>query len=214
MSEWHYAKGGQKHGPLSFEEIRRLAGSGELAPDDLVWTDGMDQWAPARSVQGLAVAAAAPQASDPPDAAMAQPALEYYSPVAQGGATPSRKGLDMLRQTKPWVRLLAILMFLSGGLTLVGAVVATISIYSSPFSGTLDKIVPLLLLVASSTSIAPAVYLNRYASLIGAFLASHQDRDLEAALEAQKAFWRLLGFMTIAGVVGMFLVPVLTNYLR
>lgn len=50
---WYYAKSGGRHGPVSDSELKALAGRGELQPDDLVWTDGLAEWRPARRVNGL-----------------------------------------------------------------------------------------------------------------------------------------------------------------
>ena len=50
---WYYVQGNERLGPLAFEELRGIAVSGRLGPDDLVWTDGMADWQPARSVEGL-----------------------------------------------------------------------------------------------------------------------------------------------------------------
>ena len=51
--EWYYAKGDQKQGPITSGQLRSLAGSGELKPTDLVWTEGMKTWQMASSVKGL-----------------------------------------------------------------------------------------------------------------------------------------------------------------
>jgi len=51
--EWHYAKGEDRHGPVSFEQLKELAESGELQPSDLVWQKGMEEWQPAKTVEGL-----------------------------------------------------------------------------------------------------------------------------------------------------------------
>ena len=37
---WYYSHNGQIHGPLSAKEIKRLAASGGLQPDDLIWPAG------------------------------------------------------------------------------------------------------------------------------------------------------------------------------
>jgi antitoxin component YwqK of YwqJK toxin-antitoxin module len=54
--EWYYAQDGQQMGPVSLEEIHRLAVSRMLQPPDLVWTDGMNSWSPAGCVSELASA--------------------------------------------------------------------------------------------------------------------------------------------------------------
>jgi len=51
--EWHYAKGGQREEPVTFERLRELTESGELQPNDLVWRKGMEDWQPAKTVEGL-----------------------------------------------------------------------------------------------------------------------------------------------------------------
>lgn len=45
---WYYVRDGQRMGPVSEDEIRQLAVSGGLRPDDLVWNESMgEQWQPA-----------------------------------------------------------------------------------------------------------------------------------------------------------------------
>jgi TM2 domain-containing membrane protein YozV len=53
MLEWYYASGGIQQGPVSWEELRSLADSGQLRPDDLVWKKGMNGWVPASIVPNL-----------------------------------------------------------------------------------------------------------------------------------------------------------------
>ena len=72
--QWYYARGQQQCGPVSSSELKRLADQGELAPDALVWREGMKEWIPARSVRGLfegegALPKAAPlsEAPSPPE---------------------------------------------------------------------------------------------------------------------------------------------------
>jgi hypothetical protein len=51
--EWYYAKGDKQQGPVSSSELKQLAASGQLVPDDLVWREGMSEWVEARNVRGL-----------------------------------------------------------------------------------------------------------------------------------------------------------------
>ena len=46
-TEWFYARGDQKHGPVSSAELGQLARSGKLLRTDLIWKEGMSQWRPA-----------------------------------------------------------------------------------------------------------------------------------------------------------------------
>jgi len=44
--EWHYAKDGQKVGPVSAKELEKLVTTGEISAETLVWTSGMENWHP------------------------------------------------------------------------------------------------------------------------------------------------------------------------
>ena len=51
--DWYYSKDAAQHGPVALEELQAKIRSGEVAPDALVWKDGMPDWAQAASVPGL-----------------------------------------------------------------------------------------------------------------------------------------------------------------
>ncbi len=55
MSEaiWFFADGDEERGPVTEAQIRALIGTGHLRPDDLVWREGMEDWAPARELPSL-----------------------------------------------------------------------------------------------------------------------------------------------------------------
>src|SRR5687768_9599724 len=72
--EWYYSIGGDRQGPVAAAELKRLADAGTLKPTDLVWKDGMADWAQARSIKGL-FAAAAPAAA-PAAARATEPAAD------------------------------------------------------------------------------------------------------------------------------------------
>jgi len=60
-----------------------LVQSGELKPDDLVWNEGMDEWKPASTVEGLFA---------PP---LPDPANPYASPASMTGPEPSGAGAEL-----------------------------------------------------------------------------------------------------------------------
>ena len=65
-SLWYYADGGGQVGPVPWEQLWRLAQAGAVRPDQLVWTDGMEQWQPAASVPTLLPTAPPPGPAEPP----------------------------------------------------------------------------------------------------------------------------------------------------
>lgn len=65
-SQWYYSKGGQREGPVPSEQLKELAASGQLAPTDLVWKEGMAQWVEASKIKGLYPAPTEPNPQSPP----------------------------------------------------------------------------------------------------------------------------------------------------
>lgn len=52
--EWYYTVNSQQvPTPVSSEQLRQLATSGQLQATDLVWKEGMETWVPASSIKGL-----------------------------------------------------------------------------------------------------------------------------------------------------------------
>ena len=65
--QWLYSKGDDhQKGPVSAKELQRLAESGELHADDLLWKEGMNEWLLASKLKGLKFPTAEPPASRPP----------------------------------------------------------------------------------------------------------------------------------------------------
>ncbi len=50
--DWYYTRNGAQAGPVSEEEVQRLAAEGVITPDSLVWQAGMSEWRPYREVMG------------------------------------------------------------------------------------------------------------------------------------------------------------------
>ena len=51
--QWYYKQDGTKHGPVTSQQLKQLAISGELRPSDSVCRDGRDDWKPAKAIKGL-----------------------------------------------------------------------------------------------------------------------------------------------------------------
>ncbi len=60
--EWYLAREGQQHGPINDTELQKVIEFGYLKPTDLVWRQGMADWAPAATIlpQTLSQSAASP----------------------------------------------------------------------------------------------------------------------------------------------------------
>jgi hypothetical protein len=226
MSQWYYAKDGNQNGPYGSDDMLLAIKTGEIAAQDLVWKDGMPDWKKVKDVPELAAAmrptqkptAAAPApvaqpthpqpATQPTYQPQGQP-LQYqqaYSPSGQLMFTP--RAMEMLRQTKPWVRFLAIMGFIITGFVVLAALVMLILGLGGMASGGrgggaaagVGVLMALLYVLVAALYFFPSMFLNRYASHINALLSNRREDTLEAALAAQKAFWRLVGIIVLVVV--------------
>ena len=104
---YHIAKNGVQSGPISQSEVEAKIQRGEIAPEDLCWTEGMLDWQPVRTRFGVQAQSAAPAP---------QQAYNPYSPPAAGvaAAADPATGVDMNLNYHPgfWWRFLA--AFLDG----------------------------------------------------------------------------------------------------
>src|SRR5438552_2475385 len=105
----------------------------------------------------------------------------------------------VLQNTQPWVRLASFVGFLlaalMGFLGFDGAVggLAAHRFETAPFI--------LLDFVFAVAFLVPALYLHKYASRIGVFVAQGHHVQLEAALEAQRKFWKFSGLFALASLI-------------
>jgi len=78
---WWYAKGDQRQGPFTAAELKALVASGQVAPTDMVWKEGLANWVPASSVNGLFTSSGSE----------APPPLPSTGSSTHGGPAPKRK---------------------------------------------------------------------------------------------------------------------------
>jgi hypothetical protein len=52
-TDWYYAEGGQKKGPISTSVLKQMAQMGDIGPETLIWKDGLSEWVHASRIQGL-----------------------------------------------------------------------------------------------------------------------------------------------------------------
>jgi hypothetical protein len=220
MPNWYFAKNGQQFGPVSEADLQQRAASGELRPEDMAWKDGMAEWKPAGSLlpfwTGTVGAAPAPAAMEGVGFSQAGQApggyatpLSYQSP-GQGQIMLTTRGLDTLRQTRPWVLFLGILMIIAGALYALAGVAGLFGsmVTNSRQSGFLaGQMVGMV--IGAVVYIAMGGYLVKYGSKIRTLLNLRRPEDLDAALEAQKSYWRLTGIIAIVAMIVVALVMVL-----
>jgi hypothetical protein len=88
--QWYFERDGAPAGPVSFDEMQRLARTGVLARESRVWSEGMSDWVAAGSVERIWSAPAAQHSFDAPamPVAAASPAPVHAQPVYHQPAAP------------------------------------------------------------------------------------------------------------------------------
>jgi len=58
QQQWFYVDAsGQQAGPITADVLQASVGNGSISPETLVWTEGMADWLPAQSIEGMVTAA-------------------------------------------------------------------------------------------------------------------------------------------------------------
>jgi uncharacterized membrane protein (DUF485 family) len=201
-TSWSYLQNGQAQGPVSEDQIKAMLATGALTMNDLVWREGLMEWVPIRQAPGLMPASAAIELDLPPVVIAPVQATPTWAPPSAGlDAAGSREisadVVELLRQTKPWTRFLAVLGFVGIGLMVLAAfamlAVGSLGRGSAGFGVGMM----LVYLIMAGLYVPPVLFLSRYASRIGDLVASRSTSDLEGALAAQKSFWRYVGILTL-----------------
>lgn len=232
-TEWYYASGGQQAGPVSPADIQQLAAAGTLRPDDLVWNRSMTEWVAAKHVRGLqfgseppvTVATAASEAPvregapeegatdtvEPADTVVpayrptAAQMLGYESPGGEG-VPVTRRSIELLRETRPWVLTMGVLMFIVVGLMVFGAIMMFIvAVVGGAGAAGVGIGIGFVYLLMAALFAAPPVFLVKYASGIRKLTRFKRACDIEEALAAQKSYWKYVTIMTLV-VAALYLV--------
>ncbi len=92
MANWYVTLGGTELGPIGDAQLRNLAGTGKLAPEDLVRKDGMAQGVQAGNVKGLFPAVPTPPPIVAPPADPTLPPILVTS--SEGPTAPATLNAD------------------------------------------------------------------------------------------------------------------------
>jgi hypothetical protein len=93
---------------------------------------------------------------------------------------------------------MSVVFFIGGGLMVLFGLFMLLMPTSGPLRGTgFGPILGIIYILLAAIYIMPAFFLHQYASAIGHLMQDGGDVAMEAALGSQKAFWRLVGIMTL-----------------
>jgi len=129
------------------------------------------------------------------------------------------ESLHHLRATKPWVRLVSIMLWIGAAFTVLGVLMLLVGgagmsdEMPAGFTGAFGVMYGLVALIY----IFLALFLGRYASGIGKLMAEPKAPNLEYALKAQRSFWTLSGIIMlisivigVLGIVAAIVIPMMT----
>ena len=144
-------------------------------------------------------------------------------PAIQSSIYLNAAAMDHLVKTRPWVRFISILFFISAGFAVIGSMsmivlgfFATI-IPDAAGQTTFLQAVPGLItgffyIIVAIAYIPMGLFLSRYANDIRTLETEHSPEILESALKQQKMFWRYAGIIIIVSICLMAIALPLTIF--
>lgn len=114
-------------------------------------------------------------------------------------AEVSTRTIELLNQTRPWVSLMGVLLWIGTVLMGIGSVFVILGGLMAGQFG--------MFFIGGLYIVFTVVYgylarsLTGYAGRINRLNASESVADLEDAIESQKNFWRTVGILTLVGIV-------------
>ncbi|MES2705843.1 MAG: DUF4339 domain-containing protein [Verrucomicrobiota bacterium] len=195
----HIARNGKQEGPYTLDQVNALVASGRLRLEDSSWWEGCDGWVPVSRIPGLAAAGSAAGMQS----VYAAPG-SVITPVSHGAV--SAEAVQALRETRPWVLLIAVMGMIGTALMLLGGLGMLAFASMGTYSGRGGNAgVPFILaavyLVAAVIYLYPLIKLFKYARAISALSRTGASVDLENALRQQKSFWKFVGILFLIGIV-------------
>ena len=130
-----------------------------------------------------------------------QPEPNPYAPPASAVEAPlawtSEPVIEALRQTRPWVLFLSIVGFIITAIVAAAGLLQVTMSLVQPTPRTAGEAIggAMFTLLAGILYFFPSLYLLRFSGRIRDLTYSHRLADLEAALGAQKSFWRFSGIL-------------------
>ena len=83
VTQWYYARGGKKAGPVTAQYLKEKAQSGQLLPTDHLWKEGLTGWIVASSLPGLKFPVAPVHPAAPPEKFAELDHSNFFQELAQ-----------------------------------------------------------------------------------------------------------------------------------
>lgn len=218
MSAYLITREGQELGAFEMPQIQDGLKTGFLQTTDWGWREGMADWKSLAEIAALAAAAPVKPMTSPssvpvkiPTAAKPADINPYAAPTANvvrtsATGTVPHEVIVELRGTKPWVRLISIVMFIGCAFfvfALVTALFNSMAWRSGAYGVGMTVGYGVIMLLV----IYPTWKLSKYASHIARLVETESFADLASALAEQRRFWKFYGILIVIylGVLGLVL---------
>jgi hypothetical protein len=215
MSAYLVTREGQELGTFKTSKIEKGLKTGFFRMSDLGWREASG-WQGLFEIVGTNKAVAAPSLASLMPATNQHPPdghNPYASPVFTGqtiamdGSVVPLLVIQELKRTKPWVRLISVLMWIGCVLILAFLLISSMEQLSMGSQmlmkgdiaeglGTMTG-VAIFIALGAALVIYPTLKLTKYASNIGRLVESQSFTDLCAALREQRRFWKFHGILSI-----------------
>ena len=131
----------------------------------------------------------------------ASPASASQPVVAPPGVGMSPRVIQALAGTKPWVRFCSVIGFILTGFMFLGALGMLVVGGMAELGGAAAFGVAAFYVILGVLYLYASIKLWSYGSHIRRLMMSQSIWDLEAALEAQRSFWKFVGIMILIALV-------------
>lgn len=205
---YHVSRNGESLGEFSVEQITAMVGAGQLTAADSGWAEGMAEW------QALGVLI--PGLGSVRVSGVVNP---YAAPVSRqaavAGGEVNVRTVGLLRGTRGWVMLMAVIgaigsammvlgalaMLLLGGAMGAGGAGAGIPGMPAGMAAGMMGGIAVIYLVMAGLYVYPVVKLFQFCGAVQSLSRTRAQSDLERALNAQRVFWKFIGIMMLTAIV-------------
>ena len=193
--QWWYRKDGSETGPVDQAAVERLLAAGRLGADDVVWSDGMPQWTPARQVPGLLPAPTVRQGEG------------FVAASGAGGNGELPAGLcKSAANSRPWMLFVATIAFIHSGAAVAGGIGLLIA--GANLRSAQAVAVGLFCLIWGVDVAAGGFLLSSCAGRVGSLRYSAHPAVLEKAMDSLHTLWvyvsvNLIVFLTFAALAAV-----------
>ena len=193
---WYFVDGeGQQVGPMALDQLKGHATSGMVAAHTLVWSEGMEEWLPVSSVQGILAPAPAPLAAPAPT--LQRPQVNLGAQPQVNPYTTPQANMGMSAAMAPNPGLKNLLLSFEGRIprrTFWGATLSVTGVYYAIFFG-------LMIALGKQSSVFLGLVFVLYIPLFWCLLAIQckrwHDRD-------KSGWWYFISMVPLIGGVWAF----------